>query len=117
MNNPRVTETTFFDSGTVEVRSRPLWVTVLENWFLYVHEFWTHTLWERVPERFRDRVRDDYWGDPSEAAFHVFYTWTLNHGVEIDRTAKYTKLELSPREAEKERLWKEQLERDMEDND
>jgi hypothetical protein len=92
MKWPRLEETTFFDSGTVEVRSRPIWVVIVEFWFLYVHEFFTHILWERVPERIRDRVRDDYWGDPSEAAFHTFYSWTLSH-ERIDKSAKYTKLD------------------------
>ena len=116
MKNPRVTETIFFEKQhVVEVRSRPLWVTVFENWFLYVHELWTHMLWERVPERIRALVRDDYYGDPSEYAFHRFYNWSLNYGVEIDKTAAYFALELSPREAEKERQWQERLAKDMED--
>lgn len=85
----RVKSTTFFEkAGIVEVRSRPLWVVILEFWFLWVHEFWTHVVKVRFPE-------DPYWGEPMEAAFHEFYTWSL--GIEtIDKSAKFTNLRNGP---------------------
>lgn len=79
----RITEVIHFEQqGIVEVRSRPLWIVLLERWFVEVHELFSHTLKLRIP------YEDPYWGEPMEAGFHKFYTWTLNHGERIDATYK-----------------------------
>lgn len=91
MKIPRIKETIFFDEDRiVEVRSRPAWVTILEFWFLWVHEFTCHgPLHLSIPTG-----NKDYWGDNGfEAAFHVFYTWTLNYDFRIDRSEKLARKE------------------------
>jgi hypothetical protein len=91
MKQPRIREIIFFHKqGTVEVRSQPLWIKVIEFWFLWVHELTYHTIWVRIPQRVQRWLIDPYWGDPMEAAFHRFYTWTLNYDVRIDETANFT---------------------------
>jgi hypothetical protein len=89
MNFPRYRYTIFYPPrgktpGVVEVRSRPLWVTVLEFWFLWIHEFFSHTLNIRLPE-------DPYWGEPFEAGFHKFYSWSINYDEVIEESATITK--------------------------
>lgn len=84
---PRWRETIFFERpGIVEVRSQPLWIKGLEFWFVWVHELTSHKLRLGVPKRIYD---DKYWGEPLEAAFHHFFTWTLNYDVRIDRSETY----------------------------
>ena len=87
----RIEETIFFEKqGIVEVRSRPVWVVVLELWFAWVHELFSHTLKIELP-------KDPYWGDPMEAGFHHFYSWSLNHDLTIDKSARFTNLDTKER--------------------
>lgn len=88
VKSPRISETTFFDKAkVVEVRSRPVWVVILEFWFLWVEELWVHVLRVRIPTG-----NKSYWGDDAiEVGFHRFYMWTLNEFTTIDRTEKLVK--------------------------
>lgn len=80
----RIKETIVFDE-VIEVRSQPAWIKVLEFWFLWVHEFWSHKL--HLPKL--PTGNTEWWGDDAfEAAFHTFYTWTLNYDVRIDSSVK-----------------------------
>jgi len=85
----RIKETIVFDE-TIEVRSQPAWIKVLEFWFLWVHEFWSHTLPGRTGISIKlPTGNTDWWGDDGfEAAFHHFYTWTLNYDVRIESSVK-----------------------------
>jgi hypothetical protein len=89
----RIEEATFFgpypdepDRHVVEIRSRPLWIVLLEVWFIWVHELTSHKLRLRIP------YDDPYWGEPLEAGFHHFFTWTLNSHTTIDKRATYSNL-------------------------
>ena len=80
MIGPRKYETIVFNDVT-EVRSRPLIIWLLEFWFLWVHEFWSHKL--NLPKL--PTGNEDYWGDDGwEAAFQRFYTWTLNFDKRVE---------------------------------
>ena len=74
--------TTIVFPGETQVRSRPLIIWLLEFWFLWVHEFWSHNKFFRIKLPTGNK---EWWGDDGfEAAYHVWYTWTLNFDERVE---------------------------------